>query len=418
MKSGKRGWWILGLTLLFGLLAMTFWPSSSGIMWTYHAGGYSVPSNPTVASSGTIYIGTRRGELIALDSHGREKWQVNLGVALLSEAVMGPNGNIHVSLAGGGNFGGVASVNPAGATNWLFLDTSGVLAPPAIAPDGGIYFGGQASNLIALAADGTERWRYPAGSQITCSPVVAPGESVTFVSQNGFFRQLSLEGSLVMEHEWKRSTPSFVTALARSPEGFWVIAFSSQIIALEADGREKWVLDLKNFDPGASSTYLAPEVDAPPKFTPDGAIHFNAANGRVYSLDQDGKPLRSLAKGERAASSARRSSDFSVTAKGGMLLAHEDVFQVSRSVGSFTLGSRESALVEVDAAGREQWRQELRGRFNPLRLLNVWNFAMERQLGFGTRRHQGLSRPVTGPDGTIYVSFSAGLHAIRPPKPE
>lgn len=137
MRSGKRGWWVFVLPLLAGLLAIAVWPTTSSIKWTYRT-NWNELSPPVVGSDGTIYIGSRRGELIAIDPGGREKWLVELGMGMVSEVVIGPEGTIYTPLSSGRS-SGLASVTPAGNTNWFFKVAGNMVTPPSIAPDGTLY---------------------------------------------------------------------------------------------------------------------------------------------------------------------------------------------------------------------------------------------------------------------------------------
>ena len=72
------------------------------------------------------------------------------------------------------------STNGATRPAWR-LDIGDVAASPVVDPDGVIYIGSAEGHLIAVNPDGTERWRRTYGNPIIASPAVAEDGCIYFI---------------------------------------------------------------------------------------------------------------------------------------------------------------------------------------------------------------------------------------------
>ncbi len=354
MKSGKRGWWVFVLPLLAGLLAIAFWPATSSITWTYRTSFdmLSQLSPPVVGRDGTIYIGNRRGELIAIDPGGREKWVVKLGLGMVRELVIAPDGNIYVPWAGVGRESGLASVTPAGNTNWFFKEPGGTVATPAVAPDGTIYFSGHSSNVHALNPDGSIRWKFATQGIIETPPALTPEGNIGVVSHDQHFYLFDRDGSVLVRREFASRFPP--RGLGYSPEGFWVLGINSIVHALNPDGSHRWTTDLLTFAVPRTNLTFAPFIQGSPQFSPGGEILLSTGNGYIYRLNDSGKILSAFDKGLRVRPGS--GADLQLTQDHRWLLAYEEGLSVPTSPTSFIFGTERAALVQLAPDGREEWR--------------------------------------------------------------
>lgn len=389
---------------------VALWPRQNTFRWTYRT-GFNDASPPVVGKDGTVYFGSRRGELIAVRPDGTEKWIANFGLGMIGEVVIGPDGNLFAPWSGIGRSGGLASVSPSGATNWFFMDSGSVQSTPALGPDGTIYFGGHSSNFHALNPDGTVRWQFATQGIIESSPAVAPDGSVALVSHDMHFYLLKPDGSLTSRFKFDGHFPP--RGLARAPGGNWVVGTSSSIHALHADGTHRWTTDLLSFPVPRTNQAFAPYVQGKPQFEPSGKLHVSTGNGYIYTLNEEGTVLGAIDKGLRVLPGG--AADLNMTTNHGLLFAFEESFSVPLSATSFEFGTERAAVVYRAPNGEEQWRVRLTGNLDWVKLLDFSRFKVNRQRGFGVRDYQQLSRPAFGVDGTIYIRSTKGLHAIQPP---
>ncbi|MHB9006845.1 MAG: outer membrane protein assembly factor BamB family protein [Limisphaerales bacterium] len=107
---------------------------------------------PVVASDGGVFLTSHNTPATLLDRNGQLRWRAS-GLTLASAAIA-PDGSFICA-----DHQQVASLSPAGGTNWLVRVGSvpGAIGAPAIASDGTVYTA-TGSRLVALNPDGTTRW--------------------------------------------------------------------------------------------------------------------------------------------------------------------------------------------------------------------------------------------------------------------
>jgi len=140
------------------------------IKWTF-ATEDAIHSSPAVAD-GVVYIGSRDGNLYALNADTGEKlWSFKTGSWVESSPIV-VGGVVYV----GSNDGFFYALDAkTGEERWAFGTTYGIRSTAAVA-DGIVYFGSDDYYLYALnALTGQEVWKYESGTQVTSSPVVADG---------------------------------------------------------------------------------------------------------------------------------------------------------------------------------------------------------------------------------------------------
>jgi outer membrane protein assembly factor BamB len=120
-------------------------------------GGLS--GGPAVAADGTLYIGSRAGELHAISADGKALWSVRIPAAPVGSPALNPIGQILVA----DEQGGVSMIDPTGKLLWRYVAPEGkaAIAGPVIDATGNVYV---ASDGFVLSLDpvGTPRWRAPA----------------------------------------------------------------------------------------------------------------------------------------------------------------------------------------------------------------------------------------------------------------
>jgi outer membrane protein assembly factor BamB len=417
MKWKNRGWlWTIGL-LVGALILRLCWPVDDPIKWTFNVGANS-HNEPVVAPDGTVYVGDSGGGLFAVNPDGTTKWSVNLGLALITEPVIAPDGTLYVPLWISGAAGGIASVKADGAINWIFHGTGPVLAAPALGADGVIYVGGYHSNLFALNPDGTVQWKVETEGVIADKPAITSQGEVAFVSLDDHLYIVGPDGELRLRK--KLSDDHHVHTVTTAPDGSLLLTSGPELRRFSTDGAVNWAVDLRNFTvpqthvPTGLTAHSSPYVYVNPLYMADGSILVYSANGYAYRISSAGTVLSVIDGGVN--------EDYDREAIGvvpgnEILMAYETTLQVSKGTNSYWTGTEEAAVVGLASDGTERWRVPITGAFNPLRMLEISQFSRERQFGFGQRDHQSLSRPVMGPDGTVYVrTMKKGLIAIRPPR--
>jgi len=234
------------------------------LKWSFETND-SVESSPAIGVDGTIYIGSHDGYLYAINPDGTLKWKFKAGYPIYDE--------------------------------WGQSNKS-ILASPAIASDGTIYFVALSNNFFALNPDGSEKWSYPVHVyfNLWTSPAIGPDGTIYIGSESyppgqnvkqefgGRLYALNPDGTL----KWRYDTDSsgFGNPPAIGSDGTIYTsggdwdqekqAFTYAIFAFNPDGSVKW-----KFKPDAV-------VEGSPTIAEDGTIYVGTKNGKFYALNPDG----------------------------------------------------------------------------------------------------------------------------------
>jgi hypothetical protein len=109
-----------------------------------------VISSPTIASDGTIYVGSFDNNLYAFNPDGTKRWQFATSDAVFSSPAIGADGTIYVGSLDSTFY----ALNPDGTQRWTFTVGDGIESSPALGPDGTIYFSSYDHYLYTVPGDG------------------------------------------------------------------------------------------------------------------------------------------------------------------------------------------------------------------------------------------------------------------------
>ena len=151
-------------------------PDKLRLLWTYEA-GESIESSAAIVD-GTVYVGSRSGDLIAIDlNNGKLKWKYH---------------------------------------------TQGAIGESSPAVSNGIVYIGDYSGMVyALnASDGRKIWTHKTGAEVKSSPVVTGNQLLIGSYDNYLYCLNSRTGTLI----WKFKTDNYVHATASAARGIAYIA--------------------------------------------------------------------------------------------------------------------------------------------------------------------------------------------------
>jgi len=345
------------------------------VKWSFETGD-GIESSPAIGSDGTVYVGSWDNNLYAINPDGTEKWHFTTGGLVRSSPAIGADGTIYVgsaedSVVNGINYHGTCvlyAVNPDGTQKWRFVtggDIWGVFCSPAIGSDGTIYYGsgdynlsrGGGTRLYAFNPNGTEKWSFDAGNDVTSSPAVGLDGIIYVGSGSGNLHAINPNGT----EKWHFTTGSFVES---SPtigmDGtIYVGSSDDRLYAVNPNGTEKW-----RFTTGG------PEVFSSPAIGSDGTIYVGTGEGssdnNLHAINPDGTEKWRFTTGGGVMSSPAIGAD-----------------------GTIYVGSFDGNFYAVNPDGTEKWHLSISA---------------------------SVSSPAIGSDGTIYVgSWDHKLYAIGGP---
>lgn len=143
--------------------------------------GGRASSPAAVADDGTIWVTTIEGGLVAIDSGGRVRSRTELGSRSAMGLAIGHDGAVRVPTL----TAGLVCVGPAGGTRWTVPSSIRINAPVVIDEDDTTLMVVR-DRVIAIEADGTERWRFVVGdgNELGQSPILG-ADSTIYVALRG-----------------------------------------------------------------------------------------------------------------------------------------------------------------------------------------------------------------------------------------
>lgn len=276
--------------------------------WRFDFATFGVVAGPPAVEGGTVYVGTERGRVYALDATtGEEEWRVEVGTVTATPTVAGGESSDSVDgptvYVGSHDHHVYALDARDGTERWRFETGDQVRSAPTVVgpgegatPEGKtVYVGSGDDHVYALdAVDGTERWRFDAGSLVE-SPAVAGG-TVYVASRHGAVYALdAAEGTEEWHFEadnWVYTSPAVADVAGRrgeSPGGptVFVGSWDHNVYAIDAgDGTEKWRFETDGkveFSPAV--TDIATDGGISPDPPGGDTVFVGSKDGNVYAID-------------------------------------------------------------------------------------------------------------------------------------
>ena len=230
------------------------------VKWSFETSlGNPIYGSPAIAADGTVYIGS------------------GVNTNLSASFLYALNPNRTATCSGAGN------TNCPLAQKWKFEIPgafSTLESSPAIASDGTIYVGSDNNNLYAVNPNGTEKWVFGTGNEITSSPAIGADGTIYVGSQDGVLYALTDGGQNTVTTKWVFGTggPIQLSSPAIGADGtIYVGSDDNNLYAVNPDGSTKWI-----FVTGSS-------VLGSPVIGPDGTIYVGSDDLNLYALTDGGQ---------------------------------------------------------------------------------------------------------------------------------
>ncbi|MEU5599483.1 PQQ-binding-like beta-propeller repeat protein [Streptomyces sp. NPDC020298] len=244
-------------------------PGTTSTPWTYEV-SEDFLSSPVVAD-GTVYIGSDRGRVYALDAAtGTARWtHTTRGRINSCSPPAAVGGTVYL----GSDHGLVYALNAAtGTEQWTYTTRDDRFSSPTVV-GGTVYIGSDERKVYALdAATGTEQWIQTIRGSVRSSPAVADG-TVFISSSDG--RVYALD-AITGTERWTHRADAYETSSPAVADGTVYLSSGDGLFyALDAStGSERWT------HPADSSGYSSPTVI-------DGTVYIGGGLGNclLYALD-------------------------------------------------------------------------------------------------------------------------------------
>jgi outer membrane protein assembly factor BamB len=221
-------------TIFFGTWKGSLWAlnQDGSRKWVFQAGN-EIKSAAAVGSDGTVYFGSRDRKFYAVRADGSKRWDFLTGNWVDSSPALARDGTVYF----GSWDKSLYALKSDGTKQWQFKTAGPVVSSPAIGADGTIYFGSHDKKLYALAADGGKKWEFATAGPILSSPALDKGQGLYFTSVDGCLYALNVDGSL----RWRLRTGGITeSSPVIGPDGTIYVGVLQHLWAISADGKKKW----------------------------------------------------------------------------------------------------------------------------------------------------------------------------------
>lgn len=186
------------------LYALTDGSAQATQKWRYalsasRAGTYA---SPTIASDGTVYVGSAGGVLYAITAAGKFKWKYTTTGDIYTSIALDASGRLYFATLSGRIYA-LKDAGTKASLLWTKTISSGqsITSSLAVASDGTLYFAGYDHKLHALTAKGIEKWSYTLGNEVRASsPAIDAAGNVYVGCYDGRLYAISSAGKLVRSY--------------------------------------------------------------------------------------------------------------------------------------------------------------------------------------------------------------------------
>ncbi len=215
-------------------------PTSATVRWSVEVGGASY-GQVVQAADETLYLGTDGGEVVALTASGAPRWRYGMpSKGPVPTPAVRPDGLVLARASDGT----IVGLKPDGTRAWTTdIGGDGRKLGPAllVGPDRYAYTTSYFSSLVyRLQPGGFFQWANNLQARTLAGPAVRPDGVVYAGAEDGTLRAISAQGGQV----WSVKLPGPVIAppsVDAQERAFVVVGGSTpQLVAVEADGTERW----------------------------------------------------------------------------------------------------------------------------------------------------------------------------------
>lgn len=254
-----------------GLVALDSLSANFTTLWTFQNPAYIFCSSPAAIDvSGLVFTGCGDNTLYALfASNGTVAWTYRMAGTVNAPVAIGADGTLFVGSLGG-DF--IAFEAATGAAKWQRA-LSSVWYSAAIGSNGVVYVADSNLGLLALdQATGSTLWQNAIQNESAfASPAIAPNGYVVWGTHEG---TVVASDPLTGLTKWTLRTGSDMTSFAVTPLGLVVFG--------DVGGAVRGV-DSRT-GTGVWLTFVGDEVQSAPALGADGTVYVGSNSGKLYAL--------------------------------------------------------------------------------------------------------------------------------------
>ena len=149
--------------------------------WTFVQGIGSVWSSVSLDNFENAYVGSKDGNVYAIDPIGRQKWSFKTGDKVYSSAVIGSDESVYI----GSNDKHFYALTKDGQLKWKYQTQGAIYSSAAIGADSTVYVASFDGNVYAIDNKGSLISKYYVGSKLHSSPALADDGTLYIGTEDG-----------------------------------------------------------------------------------------------------------------------------------------------------------------------------------------------------------------------------------------
>lgn len=291
-------------------------------LWVFRSTAPVKNPSPAIGPDGTIYFTADNGFLFAVQPNGQEKWRLLLGSPPLTSPTIAESGTLYI-----GGLNSLYAVSPEGTLLWKFPSAGTpvigtITMPPSLDELGTLFFGTDRGSIWAVSPTGNPLWEYQVGSPLRTSPVIDPFGALYIGAENGRLYALSTRGRKLWDYP---TAGPILSTPALAPNGLIYFSGISSVAVTQKEGGEieyTTVYSLFGLRVGPDQSVGAevnvtltvtgpPPINttSSPLISREGNLFFVLANGPLFATNASGALIWALSLGDITHSSPALAED-------------------------------------------------------------------------------------------------------------
>ncbi|UCG44161.1 MAG: PQQ-binding-like beta-propeller repeat protein [candidate division WOR-3 bacterium] len=180
--------------------------STGGLVWRWQGGaGARLSGAPVVAGDSLLFVATTGDRMRCLDATGDTVWDMLVGYQCTPPAV-GPDGLLYFGAANGKLY----ACGQDGRIRWSTQHQGAIRGPVVVTADTVVVFGTDDGTVVGVGPDQVVRWTYATGGRVRLTPALDDGGNVYVGSEDDTLHVVRAGGQI----GWKYGTRSNIRSSA------------------------------------------------------------------------------------------------------------------------------------------------------------------------------------------------------------
>ncbi len=246
--------------------------SSGRLVWRWQGRtGAKLSGTPVVAGDSLVFFATTGDRMRCLDASGDTVWDVLIGYQCTPPAI-GPDGLLYF----GATSGRLYVYGQDGRLRWSTQHEGAIRGPVVVTRDTVAVFGTDDGKVVAVGPDRAVRWTHGTGGRVRLTPALDDDRTVYVGSEDDTLYAIGADGRTV----WSFGTRSDIrSSAAVGADGRVYFGAGFSLLCLDSQARLVWEYGTGGY------------VRSAPTLAENGRVYFGSDDGCLHAVDATGNPL-------------------------------------------------------------------------------------------------------------------------------